>query len=82
MLVVMITKTGAIFVQGRPLSHVDDLIRIAKDASAKDATTRAIIQADAAVSWGVVISVIDRLKVGGVPRIAFGVSAQPVPGRH
>jgi PBP1b-binding outer membrane lipoprotein LpoB len=57
---------------------VDDLVRVAHDGVGSNPEIRAIIKADRR-AWGHVVQVIDRLKQGGIARLAFAVSPLPVP---
>jgi biopolymer transport protein ExbD len=79
LLAVEIDGAGALSVDGKRISDVDELTRIARDARAADPDTRAIIKADRAASWGIVVAVIDRLKQGGIAKLAFAVSPVPAP---
>jgi biopolymer transport protein ExbD len=78
---VEITAGGAMSANGRPVRDVADLLRLAKDAFAKDPAVRAVIKADGAASWGSVIHAVDVLKQAGIARLAFAVSPRPAPLR-
>ncbi|MCA9593944.1 MAG: biopolymer transporter ExbD [Myxococcales bacterium] len=71
---VELTRDGAVSVNGKPLSNVDDLRRIAQQAHDGNPDVRAVIRADKDVAWGSVVHVLDLLKQGSVAKIAFGVS--------
>lgn len=75
-LTVSITKDGGLHVNGTRVASQDELTRAAREALSRDPATRAVIQADLAAPWGVVIGVIERLKQGGIAKLAFAVSAQ------
>ena len=77
-LTVDIDKAGALTVNGKAVANLDEVTRIARESLANDPEIRAIIRADAGVAWGVVIVALDRLKQGGIAKVAFGVS--PLPG--
>ncbi len=63
------------------LASDDAILEVARRRAGPD--TRAVIKADASVSHGRVIHVLDLLKQAGLTKIAFGVTALPAPdGGH
>jgi biopolymer transport protein ExbD len=67
-------------VDGKNIPNDDAILQLARDASAAHADLRAVIKADAAVTHGRVIHVLDLLKQAKVNKIAFGVT--PVAPSH
>jgi biopolymer transport protein ExbD len=59
------------------LASDDAILEVARRRAGPD--TRAVIKADASVSHGRVIHVLDLLKQAGLTKIAFGVTALPAP---
>ncbi|MFY1831609.1 ExbD/TolR family protein [Myxococcus fulvus] len=74
---VAITSTGQVLVNGEEVSDVA-LRDGARQALAKDAELRAVIQADGAVPHRRVIFVLDQLKEAGLTKVAFG-TVRPEP---
>lgn len=74
---VVLAADGTTQVDSKPVANDDAILPLAREASSKSADLRAVIKADAAVSHGRVIHVLDLLKQGQVTKIAFGVT--PVP---
>ncbi len=75
-LAIMLAADGRIVVDQKPVPNDDALLPLAKDAYGKNHELRAVIKADAQVTHGRVIHVLDLLKQAGISKIAFGV--QPV----
>jgi len=76
---VVVPVHGSLQVDGEPVSD-EVLSEKARAALARDPELRAVIQADREVSHGRVMGVLDRLKVAGLSRVAFGaVQAPPAP---
>jgi len=76
---VVVPVDGSLQVDGEPVSD-EVLSDKARAALARDPELRAVIQADREVSHGRVMGVLDRLKVAGLSRVAFGaVQAPPAP---
>lgn len=75
---VAIDPRGDMTVDSRPVADGKRLLELAQAAKAKSADLRAVIQADTAVPHGKVVKVMDLLKQGGIAKIAFGVSPEPV----
>ena len=69
-----LAKDGQTFVDDQKLEDAKTILPLAKEALAKNPEVRATIRADAAVSHGRVMQVVDLLKQGGMSKIAFGVS--------
>jgi biopolymer transport protein ExbD len=74
---IVLAADGRTLVDGTLVSNDDAILPLAKQAHADAVDVRAVIKADAAVSHGRVIHVLDLLKQAGVAKIAFGVT--PVP---
>ena len=66
-----ITPDGALLVDGVPCLD-EQLQTRAQAALERDGELRAVIQADGSVPHRRVIEVLDRLKVAGIERVAFG----------
>jgi biopolymer transport protein TolR len=76
---VLVPVEGSLLVDGKPVSD-EVLSEKARAALASDPELRAVIQADREVTHGRVMGVLDRLKVAGLSRVAFGaVQAPPAP---
>jgi biopolymer transport protein ExbD len=71
---IILAADGRAFVDSKPVPNDDAIMALAKDAGAAHADLRAVIKADAAVTHGRVIHVLDLLKQANVNKIAFGVS--------
>ncbi|MDP9034887.1 MAG: biopolymer transporter ExbD [Myxococcota bacterium] len=77
---IILAADGRAVVDGNPVANDDTILQLARDAQTQHADLRAVIKADAAVTHGRVIHVLDLLKQAHVSKIAFGVSpvlAQP-----
>ncbi len=75
---VTIDPRGDMTVDSRPVADGKQLLELARAAKAKSADLRAVIQADTAVPHGKVVRAMDLLKQGGIAKIAFGVSPEPI----
>jgi biopolymer transport protein ExbD len=64
---------GELSVDSKPVANDLELLAKAKQARAANPELRAVIRADAALSHGRVVRVMDLLKQGGISKIAFGV---------
>jgi biopolymer transport protein ExbD len=73
----ILAADGRTIVDSKPVPTDDAVLPLAKDAYGRNHDVRAVIKADAAVTHGRVIHVLDLLKQAGVTKIAFGVA--PVP---
>jgi biopolymer transport protein ExbD len=71
---IILAADGRAFVDSRPITNDDAILALARDAGAAHPDLRAVIKADAAVTHGRVIHVLDLLKQANVNKIAFGVS--------
>jgi biopolymer transport protein ExbD len=71
---IILTADNRTFVDGKAIPNDDAILPLARDAQAQHADLRAVIKADAAVTHGRVIHVLDLLKQGHVSKIAFGVT--------
>ncbi|HEX8791751.1 MAG TPA: biopolymer transporter ExbD [Polyangiaceae bacterium] len=73
---IVLSADGQTVVDGKHQTNDDAILQLARDAAAQHPDLRAVIKADAAVTHGRVIHVLDLLKQAHVNKIAFGV--QPV----
>jgi biopolymer transport protein ExbD len=71
---IILAADGRTVVDGRPLANDDGILPLARDAQGQHPDLRAVIKADAAVTHGRVIHVLDLLKQAKVAKIAFGVT--------
>ncbi|MEP6651863.1 MAG: biopolymer transporter ExbD [Myxococcales bacterium] len=75
---VVLPSAGPTLVNGEPAASDAVFARRAQDALSRDPHTRAVIDADGAVSHRRVLHTLDLLKAAGIVRVAFG--AQPADG--
>src|SRR5579863_3368507 len=71
---IVLAADGRAMVDGKSIGNDDAILQLARDAGAAHADLRAVIKADAAVTHGRVIHVLDLLKQAQVNKIAFGVT--------
>jgi biopolymer transport protein ExbD len=71
---IILSADGRTFVNNAQIQNDDAIMALAKDSGAAHPDLRAVIKADAAVTHGRVIHVLDLLKQANVNKIAFGVS--------
>jgi biopolymer transport protein ExbD len=71
---IVMAADGRAFVDGKPVANDDAILALGRDAEQAHPDMRAVIKADAAVTHGRVIHVLDLLKQGHISKIAFGVS--------
>jgi biopolymer transport protein ExbD len=79
---IILSADGRTFVNNSQVQNDDAIMPLAKDQGVAHPDLRAVIKADAAVTHGRVIHVLDLLKQANVNKIAFGVSpisATPIP---
>jgi biopolymer transport protein ExbD len=79
---IILSADGRTFVDSKQVANDDAILPLARDKGAEHPDLRAVIKADAAVTHGRVIHVLDLLKQASVNKIAFGVTpvaALPVP---
>ncbi|MGZ3460530.1 MAG: ExbD/TolR family protein, partial [Archangium sp.] len=69
---VLLPPNGPALVNGEPAPDDETLLRLAREAVARDSELRAVINADGAVPHRRVIHVLDLLKRSGITRVAFG----------
>jgi biopolymer transport protein ExbD len=74
---IVLSADGRAMVDSKPIDNDDVILQKARDAAVEHPDMRAVIKADAAVTHGRVIHVLDLLKQAHVNKIAFGVT--PVP---
>ena len=72
-----IDSQGSCWVDGAKAASCEEVGDAAKAALAKNPEVRATIRADASVKHGKVMLVLDRLKQGGINKVAFGVVPKP-----
>ena len=82
---IVLVADGRALVDSKPIPNDDAILQLARDSQAQHPDVRAVIKADAAVTHGRVIHVLDLLKQAHVNKIAFGVTptapaAAPAPG--
>jgi biopolymer transport protein ExbD len=77
---VSLAADGRTEVDSQPQPNDDALLPLARGAHQKNPDVRAVIKADAAVSHGRVLHVLDLLKQAGVSKIAFAVAPGPAAG--
>lgn len=70
---VAVNAKGEIQVDNSPVKTDAELLTLARRARTSNGEVRAVIRADAALSHGRVVRVMDLLKQGGIGKIAFGV---------
>jgi biopolymer transport protein ExbD len=79
---IILAVDGRTIVDGKSIANDDAILPLARDAQTLHTDLRAVIKADAAVTHGRVIRVLDLLKQAHVSKIAFGVTpvaAAPQP---
>jgi biopolymer transport protein ExbD len=81
---IVMAADGRAMVDGKSIPNDDAILALAQDAAKTHQDLRAVIKADAAVTHGRVIHVLDLLKQAHVNKIAFGVTPAPaaVPAGH
>jgi biopolymer transport protein ExbD len=77
---IVMAADGRAFVDGKPIVNDDAILQLGRDAEQAHPDMRAVIKADAAVTHGRVIHVLDLLKQAHISKIAFGVT--PVAPSH
>src|SRR6202451_3724462 len=78
---IVLAADGRVVVDSPEVPNDDSILGLARNAQASHPDLRAVIKADAAVTHGRVIHVLDLLKQAHVNKIAFGVSPTP-PAAH
>jgi biopolymer transport protein ExbD len=80
---IILAADGRALVDSKPIQNDDAILQLARDALTQHPDLRAVIKADAAVTHGRVIHVLDLLKQAHVSKIAFGVTpVAAAPGAH
>jgi biopolymer transport protein ExbD len=74
---IVLTTDGRALVDSSQVANDDAILPLARAAQTQHQDLRAVIKADAAVTHGRVIHVLDLLKQAHVAKIAFGVSPAP-----
>jgi biopolymer transport protein ExbD len=74
---IILAADGRAMVDTKPIPNDDAIFELARDAQTAHPDLRAVIKADAAVTHGRVIHVLDLLKQAHVNKIAFGVAPAP-----
>ncbi|HTQ45516.1 MAG TPA: biopolymer transporter ExbD [Polyangiaceae bacterium] len=77
---IVMAADGRALVDGKAIPNDDAILQLARDAAALHPDMRAVIKADAAVTHGRVIHVLDLLKQAHVNKIAFGVTPVTATG--
>jgi biopolymer transport protein ExbD len=77
---IILVADGRAMVDSKPIPNDDAILGLAREAQEQHPELRAVIKADAAVTHGRVIHVLDLLKQAHVSKIAFGVTpVAPMP---
>jgi biopolymer transport protein ExbD len=71
---IVLAADGRAMVDSQAIPNDDAILPLAREAAAAHSDLRAVIKADAAVTHGRVIHVLDLLKQAKVNKIAFGVT--------
>jgi biopolymer transport protein ExbD len=71
---IVLAADGRVMVDASVIANDDAILPLARTAQASHPDLRAVIKADAAVTHGRVIHVLDLLKQAHVSKIAFGVT--------
>jgi biopolymer transport protein ExbD len=71
---IVLAADGRAMVDASQIASDDAILPLAREAQAQHPDLRAVIKADAAVTHGRVIHVLDLLKQAHVNKIAFGVT--------
>jgi biopolymer transport protein ExbD len=77
---IVMAADGRALVDGKAIPNDDAILQLARDAATQHPDLRAVIKADAAVTHGRVIHVLDLLKQAHVNKIAFGVTPVTTTG--
>ena len=77
---IVLAADGRAMVDTKQIPNDDAILQLARDAASAHPDLRAVIKADAAVTHGRVIHVLDLLKQAKVSKIAFGVT--PIATQH
>jgi biopolymer transport protein ExbD len=75
---IILSVDGRVLVDSNPVANDDAILQLARAAQTQHPDLRVVIKADAAVTHGRVIHVLDLLKQAHVAKIAFGVSPAPL----
>jgi len=79
---IIITAEGKIFVNGAPIPDEDVLSKLARSYIKQKPDIRVVIAADGSVTHRKVISVLDKLRIAGITRVAFGVSPADINSKE
>jgi biopolymer transport protein ExbD len=71
----VLTKEGALFLDGKPTNHAALASHVAR-AAWKDQNLQAVISADTKVDYGQVVKVIDVVKANGVKTFALNLERE------
>jgi biopolymer transport protein ExbD len=74
---IILATDGRVMVDSNQVANDDAILPLARNAQTQHPDLRVVIKADAAVTHGRVIHVLDLLKQAHVTKIAFGVSPAP-----
>ena len=77
---IVMAADGRALVDGKAIPNDDAILQLAREAATQHPDLRAVIKADAAVTHGRVIHVLDLLKQAHVNKIAFGVTPVTAAG--
>lgn len=76
---IAIEANGQIAVDGLAVSDDKAITEAAAKAVKADPEVKAVILADPSAKHGRVIDVVDRVRMGGIAKLAFAVAATPKP---
>jgi len=76
-LAVAMDAAGRTMVNGLPITDDKEIFEAAKKALATTPSVKAVVVADPSVTYGRVIAVIDRVRMAGIAKLAFGVPSSP-----
>ncbi len=79
---IALAADGRVLVDTKEIPNDDAILAMAREAQAQHPDLRAVIKADAAVTHGRVIHVLDLLKQAHVSKIAFGITPAPAATAH
>jgi biopolymer transport protein ExbD len=71
---VSMNAAGEMTVDSRSIKDDQELLRLARGATASNKDLRAVIHADTSVNYGRIVRLMDLLKQAGIGKIAFGVT--------
>lgn len=76
---IAISAHGDTTVNGLAIADDNAITDAAKKARTADPEVKAVILADKSTQYGRVIEVVDRVRIGGIAKLAFAMAAPPPP---